>query len=56
MLEIQFNFWTLDFTTDLPASGLFYELMVYINKLTKLVRLVPYLVGHGELAALNISQ
>ena len=38
----QFDFWTLDFIIGLPINGLFNAVMVCIDKLFKLVRLVPY--------------
>ena len=50
-----FNYWTLDLIIGLPASGLFNAVMVCIDKLTKLVRLVPYLVGDGEVTTPAIT-
>ena len=50
------NFWTLDLTTDLPTNGCLNAAMICIYKVTKLVRLVPYSVGNGELTIPSVAR
>ena len=40
----------MDFITDLPLSGSFNSMFTIVNKLTKWVKLVPMIVGKGELS------
>ena len=49
--ERRFDIWTLDFITGLPSDGGFNAVMVCVDKLTKLVKIVPCSTGEGELTA-----
>ena len=45
--ESHFDMWTMDFVTGLPLDGGLNGLMVFVEKLTKLTRLIPCFVGKG---------
>ena len=40
----------MDFITDLPLSGSFNGMFTVVDKLTKWVKLIPMVVGEGELS------
>ena len=42
----------MDFITDLPLSGSFNSMFTIVDKLTKWVKLIPMVVGEGELSML----
>ena len=50
--ESRFNMWTMDFITGLPYNGGLNRLMVCVEKLTKLIHLIPCFVGKGALMML----
>ena len=41
--------WTMDFVTGLPLGSGLNRLMVCVEKLTKIISLIPYFVGEGAL-------
>ena len=41
----------MDFITDLPLCGGFYGIYACVDKLTKLVKLIPISMGEGALSA-----
>ena len=45
----------MDFITDLPLSGLLNGVFTIVDKLTKWVKLIPMVVGKGELSALSVA-
>ena len=45
----------MDFITDLPLSRLFNGVFTVVDKLTKWVKLIPMVVGEGELSALSVA-
>ena len=45
----------MDFITDLPLSGSFNSVFTIVDMLTKWVKLIPMVVGEGELSALSIA-
>ena len=45
----------MDFITDLPLSRSFNGVFAVVNKLTKWVKLIPMVVGEGELAILSVA-
>ena len=50
-----FSVWSMEFITDLPLSGLFIGMFTVVDKLTKWVKLIPMVVGEGELSALSVA-
>ena len=44
----------MDFITDLPLRRLFNSVFTVVDKLTKWVKLIPMVVGEGELSALPV--
>ena len=46
----------MDFMVDLPEVNSFNTLMVIVNKLGKLLRLVPCRVGEGQLTAPEVAK
>ena len=51
----RFSVCSMDFITDLPLSRLFNGMFTVVDKLTKWVKLIPMVVGEGELSALTIA-
>ena len=45
----------MDFITDLPLSWSFNGMFTVVDKLTKWVKLIPMVVGEGELSALSVA-
>ena len=45
----------MDFITDLPISGLFNSIFPIVDKLTKWVKMIPMVVGEGELSVLSVA-
>ena len=45
----------MDFITDLPLSGSFNSVFIFMDKLTKRVKLIPMVVGEGEFSVLTIA-
>ena len=45
----------MDFITDLPLSRSFNDVFTIVDKLTKWVKLIPMVVGEGELSTLSIA-
>ena len=45
----------MDFITDLPLSGSFNGVFTIVDKLTKWVKLIPTIVGEGELSMLSVA-
>ena len=45
----------MDFITDLPPSRLFNGIFSIVDKLTKWVKLIPIVVGEGELSMSSIA-
>ena len=45
----------MDFITDLPLSRLFNGVFTVVDKLTKWVKLIPIVVGEGELSTLSVA-
>ena len=50
-----FLVWSMDFIIDLPISGSFNSVLTIVDKLTKWVKLIPMVVGDGELSALSVA-
>ena len=44
----------MDFITDLPLSRSFNGVFTIVNKLTKWVKLIPMVVGEGELSMSSV--
>ena len=51
----RFWVWSMDFITDLPLSRSFNSVFTVVDKLTKWVKLIPMVVGEGELSILTIA-
>ena len=47
----RFTFWTMDFITSLPTDRGYNAVFTCVDKLMKLVRLIPCFMGEGELSA-----
>ena len=47
----QFAIWSLDFIVGLPSDKGYNAILTVVDMLTKLVKLVPYFMGNGELFA-----
>ena len=47
--------WSMDFITDLPHSGSFNGMFTVVDKLTKWVKLIPIVVGEGELSTFSVA-
>ena len=45
----------MDFITDLPLRVLFKGVYMVVDKLTKWIKLIPMVVGEGELYALTAA-
>ena len=45
----------MDFITDLPLSRSFNSVFTIVDKLTKWVKLIPMVVGEGELSASSVT-
>ena len=45
----------MDFITDLPLSGSFNGVFAIVDKLTKWGKLIPIVVGEGELSTLSVA-
>ena len=45
----------MDFITDLPLSGSFNGVFTVVNKLIKWVKLIPMVVGEGELSTSTVA-
>ena len=45
----------MDFITDLPVSWLFNGVFAVVDKLTKWVKLIPMVVGEGELSTSTVA-
>ena len=45
----------MGFITDLPLSGSFNSVFTIVDKLTKWVKLIPMVVGEGELSVLSVA-
>ena len=45
----------MDFITDLPLSRSFNGVFTIVDKLTKWVKLIPMVVGEGELSTLSLA-
>ena len=45
----------MDFITDLPLSRSFNGMFTVVDKLTKWVKLIPLVVGEGELSVLTVA-
>ena len=45
----------MDFITDLPLSRSFNGIFNVVDKLTKWVKLIPMVMGEGELSALSVA-
>ena len=48
--------WTVDFITGLPLDTGYNAIYTYIDKFTKLVKIIPYVVGDGDLSALATTK
>ena len=45
----------MNFITDLPLSGLFNGMFTIVDKLIKWVKLIPMVVGEGEISVLTVA-
>ena len=45
----------MDFITDLPLCGGFNGIYTCVDKLTKLIKLIPVLIGEGALSAPEVA-
>ena len=45
----------MDFITDLPLCGGFNRIYTCVDKLTKFVKLIPFLMREGALSALEVA-
>ena len=50
-----FEEWSMDFITVLPLCGGFNGIYTFFDKLTKLVKLLPILIGEGALSAPEVA-
>ena len=51
----RFSVWSIDFIIDLPLSRSFNDVFTVVDKLTKLVKLIPMIVGEGELSTSTVA-
>ena len=50
-----FLVWSMDFISDLPLSRSFNVVFTIVDKLTKWVKLIPMVVGEGELFVSSVA-